>query len=453
MTARPGRVCWLFIALAFAISLAAGCERPGGVSALRADTAGASPAATHVIAVKPARATLRLTAEQPGQIQAYETTAMHAKIAGYMKNITADIGTRLEQGQLMAELWVPEVVAERDQKQASVRQAITGRQQAESFVKVAAAAIASAEAKLAEMQAGIHRAEAELARWESEAKRVEQLVRDKVITPSLADETRSKLHAAQATLDEEHAQLKSAQAAVLQARAEREKALADLAAAASRVDVAEHEVARVDAELTYARIEAPYACVVTERRFDTGHLTQPGAASEPLFVVARWDLATIVVDVPEMSAIAVAPGDRALIRVQAIGGRTFEGKVTRSSWALDPKTRTLRTEIDLPNPEGLLRPGLYAYATIIAEEHPGVLALPNSALFQKDGKTYCVAVIGGKAQRTLLETGLNNGTLTEIHSGLQGNEVVVKAYAENLADGQPLEVTTVEEIPAQPGKP
>ena len=77
--------------------------------------------------------------------------------------------------------------------------------------------------------------------------------------------------------------------------------------------------------------------------------------------------------------------------------KDFEGKVTRTSWTLDAKNRTLRTEIDVPNPEGTLRPGLYAYATIIVEEHPDALSVPTSALVRQDSQTYCVAVVDGKA--------------------------------------------------------
>jgi RND family efflux transporter MFP subunit len=154
-----------------------------------------------------------------------------------------------------------------------------------------------------------------------------------------------------------------------------------------------------------------------------------------------------------MSAVALKPGAPARVRVQALDGKTFEGHVTRTSWALDPKTRTLRAEVDLPNPDGVLRPGLYAYATIIAEEHPDVLAVPSSALFQKDGQTCCVAVKQGKALRKPLKTGLTDGALTEVREGLEPGDVVVKAYADSLADGQPLELSAVEEIPAKEGKP
>ena len=147
----------------------------------------------------------------------------------------------------------------------------------------------------------------------------------------------------------------------------------------------------------YATIVAPYDGVVTRDNVDVGDLTAPGIQGQPLFTVARDDLVRIAVSVPEMFATAVEPGDRVRIRLQALAGKDFEGKVTRTSWTLDSKNRTLRTEIDVPNPGGNLRPGLYAYATVIVEEHPDVLTVPATAVVNEKDKSYCVAVVEGKA--------------------------------------------------------
>jgi RND family efflux transporter MFP subunit len=117
-----------------------------------------------------------------------------------------------------------------------------------------------------------------------------------------------------------------------------------------------------------------------------------------------------------------------------------EGKVSRISWALDPKTRTIRVEIDIPNPGGRLRPGLYAYASIVAEEHPDVLTIPSTAIVEEDGKVRCVVVADGKAARRPVQLGLNDGTRAEVVSGLSGDESVVKANAASIADGQPVQV-------------
>jgi RND family efflux transporter MFP subunit len=193
---------------------------------------------------------------------------------------------------------------------------------------------------------------------------------------------------------------------------------------------------------------APYDGVVTRRHVDVGDLTEPGSHGEPLFVVARDDVVRITVSVPEMYATEVEKGDRVLIRLQALPGRDFEGKVTRTSWTLDAKNRTLRTEIDVPNLDGKLRPGLYAYANVVVDEHADALSVPTSALVREDSKTYCVAVTNGRAVRKPVTVGLDDGTRVEVLSGLQDSEAIVKAYASSLADGQSVEVIA----PAGPQK-
>src|SRR5579864_1884038 len=423
--------------------LSPGCEKPAGENTARADTAQRA-AATRVVAVKPVRATVRRSTEQPGQVEAYEVTPIHAKISGYLRNLTVDIGSVLKKGQVMAEIWMPEIDAEFQQKQALIEQAKADLAQAQAAVEVAKANVLSAEAKLVEIQASIKRAKADVEFNQSEYARFQQLVREKAAPPSLEDEARNKSRAAEATRDEMQAKLLSAEAALAESRAFVEKTKSDALAAAARIEVARFEVLRLKALKGYSEIPAPYDGVVTRRNVDTGFLTVPGGTAEPLFIVARSDLVTITVHVPEMYAIDVEPGDKVLIRLQAVAGRRFEGTVTRTAWALDSATRTLRTEIDLPSNNGVLRPGLYAYATIIVQEHPDVLTLPLSAIVKDDDKTFCVCVENGKAVRRPIELGLNDGTRTEVKSGLNGGEIVVKANPDSLADSQALEVSELE---------
>ena len=131
-------------------------------------------------------------------------------------------------------------------------------------------------------------------------------------------------------------------------------------------------------------------------------------------------------------------------------GRTFLATVTRTAWALDPKTRTIRTEIDVPNPEGKLRPGLYAYATVIVEEHQDVMTIPTTAIIAENDQAFCVVVADQTAAHRPIQIGLSDGVRTEVISGLAGSESVVKANASSLSDGQAIKVQ--DEI-MTPGKP
>ena len=415
---------------------AAGCRQATAVNGDH--TAG--PAFTRVELVKPERTTILRSTQQPGQIEPYEVTAIYAKVSGYVEKWTVDMGAKVTKGQALAVLSVPELDAEAQQKQAMVEESEAKLFQAQASEEVARANLASAGAKLTEVRAGTKRADADLARWQAEFKRVEQLFKEHAQTGSLVDETRSKLRSSESTRDEVYAQVKSAESAVLQSEAMRDKARADATAATASIKVARADAARVETLRRYATIVAPYDGVVTRRHVDVGDLTEPGSHGEPLFIVARDDILRITVSVPEMYATEVEPGDRVLIRFQAISGRNVEANVTRTSWMLDAKNRTLRTEIDVPNPKGVLRPGLYAHATIVVEEHANVLSVPTSALVRQDQHIFCVAVTGGQVVRKPVKVGLDDGTRAEILSGLSGDDEVVKANASSLVDGQHVEI-------------
>ena len=437
--------------LAIAGAIAAGlggCSRPS-----EHKPGHPAQAVMRVEIVKPERHTVQRSVGEPGQLVAFETTPIHAKIAGYVRNVSVHIGYEIKKGQVLAELWVPEVEADVQGKRAAVEQSQAKKAQAEAAVKVAQSAVTSAEAKLTEVQAGVKRVDADLIRWHQEYRRVEQLVNERAQTGTLVDETRNKLQSAEAARDETRAKVRSAEASLSEAKSELDKARSDVFAAAASIEVARSEVRHAEAMLGYARIEAPFDGVITRRNVDTGHLTRPGSEAAPLFIAARTDIVTIAVDIPETYSTDVNPGDHAVVKLQAMKGRSVEGKVTRTAWALDPKTRTIRTEIDIPNPGGKLRPGLYAYATVIVEEHKDVLTIPTTAVVPDKDKAFCVVVADGKAVRKPIETGLSDGTRTEVLSGLEGVEAVVKANAASLIDGQPVKAIEPEGPPPGGNKP
>lgn len=433
MTSRTRRPASIALGLVLPI-IVGGCDR-----ASEGKAGPATPAVTRVEVVHPERRTVRKTVSEPAQLQGFETTELHAKLSGYVKRWTHNIGDRVKAGEVLAELSEPELEAEAAQKQAAVEQAAAKRQLADAAAEVAAANVSGAEAKLTEARAGVKRVDAELARWRSEYQRVEGLFQARAQTGSLLDETRSKVESAQAAADETKAQVKTAEVGLTQAKAALDQARAEVASAESAVRVARADARRIEALLSYAKIQAPFDGVVIRRQVDTGQLTKPGADSDPLFVLVRTDILTVTTDVPELYAPDVGPGDRVSVTFQALQGHAVEGRVTRTAWALDPKTRTLRIEVDLPNPDGKLRPGVYAHATVIAEEHADVVTVPATAPVREGDRAFCTVVVGGKAVKRPVRLGLSDGTWTEIASGLEPRDVVVKANAASITEGQPLE--------------
>jgi HlyD family secretion protein len=424
-----------------------------------AATSATSPVgAPEVTTVAPKRQNLIVTVEQPGRVEAFEQTPVFAKIAGYVKDVRVEVGSRVKKGDVLAELDVPEMVEELTQKQGMVTQASLEIRQSESAVRVAAASVVTADSLAHEAEAGKKKAEANQQRWKSESARMDALVTGKVIDPQSRDETQNQLKSADAALEEAAAKVQSAAAARAESVAKRDKAEADLASARNHQLLAESDVRRMQAMLDYARITAPFDGVVADRRVHTGHFLQPasgGTKGEALFVVVRIDKVRVFVDVPEQDAVLIRDKAVGRVRVQVLNDREFTGEVAGASWSLEPGQRTMRTEIDLPNPDGLIRPGMYVHA-IIAAERTGAWTLPSAAIIVRDGQTFCFREEAGKAVRTAIKIGGRDGATVEVMKkqrraekpgekarweDLVGDERVIVTRPGELTDGQAVRVT------------
>jgi HlyD family secretion protein len=398
-----------------------------------------------VTAGKPVRKTLKLTTTQPGRIEAFEEAPLYPKLAGYVQNVLVDIGDSVQKDQLLIKLSIPEMLDELKQMEALVAQADAGITQAEAAAKAAEAAAGTAEAQVTQAEAGVGRAAGEYDRWQAEHARMTELAASGSVTQKLVDETLNQSRAADAARQEAAANVKSAQAALREAQANVQKSRADLVAAAAHQQVAVANLARAKTMLAYAEIKAPFDGVITRRNIDTGHYVHPvtGGMTEPLLVIAQTDKVRVYVDVPEMEAPLVDAGDKAdtaVVHVQSLGGKGINGAVTRTSWSLDKSNRSLRAEIDLSNPGGILRPGMYGKVDILLDQRNDVLTLPLTAIVREGGDSYCCTIESGKIDRKRIDLGLRSGNEVEIRSGLDANQVVVFARADLLQQGQPVEV-------------
>ena len=411
-------------------------------------------ALSKVATTRPVRKTITQKTIQPGQIEAFSTTPIHAKVAGYVDQLKADIGDRVkgpvrdaeakivEPGQLLAVLSAPEMEEEFHQKEAMVEQVRAEVLQSEAAIKVAMSMQVSAGAGVEESIAGQQRAKAQFERWKSEYDRMQALADAKTITPKLAEETELQFKSAQASQAEADAKLKSAKAAENEAAVAVEKAKADLHATKSHLTVAEADRDRVSVLRDYLQIRAPFDGIITERRIDAGHLVQPArsSADDPLFVLIQADTIRLFIDVPEAEASLVETDCPAKITVSAMGNAAFDGIVARTGWALQSGTRSLRCEIDVPNAEGKLRPGMYAQVELTVAERLDALTVPKTAIVVKDGQSWCVSVTAdGSILRRVVQTGIRSATDVEITSGLAGDEDILTANAAAFTDGQKVE--------------
>jgi HlyD family secretion protein len=306
------------------------------------------------------------TIEQQGVLVPFEQVDVYAKIAAFVGEVPVDIGDRVKKGQLLAKLWAPEMEKELDKKKALVRKAELGVVRAKQGARVLAASVERTMAEVEEAKAALDKCQTAVARWGAEHERAKSLVEKNVIDRQIWDEIAYKWKAAKADELQAKAKIRTGEAVHKEAVARREKGDIDIDIAHADLQAAQAEAAQYHALLTYMELRAPFDGVVAQRSTHTGHFQRPpaGANPEPMFVLVRVDRVRVVVDVPEKDALRVENGTEATVLINAIQGQVFKGTVARTGWRLDPETRTLRVEIDLPNPDGNLRPGMYAHVSL-----------------------------------------------------------------------------------------
>ncbi len=436
------------------LAAAAGCGRyvPAAQTAVSAEPA-------TVTTVRPERQSLHHSVEQPGQIEGFMQAPLYAKVSGYVRKLNVDIGDHVRAGQVLAELSVPELEEQLHQKEALATQARAEVENSKRMVQTADATIVRAEAALKLAEAGVTRAEANYAYWHNENERARRLLPSAAVDQSSAEQTFQQFKSAETARDETRANIELSKATLGESKAQRDQAASAVKVAEAKADSAEADRRETAAMLDYTKIKAPFDGVVTRRNVDAGWLVQVptgGAPGAPLFVEARMDIVRVFMDVPEADAAQVRDGMPAQVRVQALQDQEFSGRVARSSFVLDNQARTLHTEIDLPNADGRLRPGLYAIARLTIER-PGALMLPAAAVLTQDDQPMVMLVESGKAVRTPIKLGSRQGASVEVlkkqtqppsrgeparWEDFTGTEEIVGSTPSALTDGQDVRINT-----------
>jgi multidrug efflux pump subunit AcrA (membrane-fusion protein) len=366
---------------------------------------------------------------QPSFIESYERTSIFPKPVAYIEEWIVDIGDQVKKGDTLATLFVPELVEEVRTKTATVALDRERVDLARKLVEVATADVDAAKARLEEAQAILAKYQAEVDRWDTEIKRLKREVDRGVVDPQIMLESTNQWKSDIAARDAAKATIRKTRAELVSSEAELATAKVDVAVEEADLTVAESEEKRLKAWVGYLTLTAPYDGVIVARNANTGdfvlpqtgdptamqrapHLSPSGAAA-PIYVVDRTDIVRSFVDIPEHDADYVRKGSKASVLVSPYSEEPLSGSGTRTSWALNVKSRTLRAEIDLPNPNSQLLPGMYAYADVIIER-PGVRTLPLSALVHKGDQTLCFRYEKGKAVRTEIQTGVNDGEWIEV---------------------------------------
>jgi membrane fusion protein (multidrug efflux system) len=212
--------------------------------------------------------------------------------------------------------------------------------------------------------------------------------------------------------------------------------------------VARASLERTQTLLNFSHITAPFAGVVTARYADPGAFipaATAGSTAQTAAVVTLMDFATVRVQVavPEMEAPLAAAGQPVKFSCESLPGKTFEAKISRCNFSLDPATKTMLVEADFTNAGLLLRPGMYATVRLGVEKHAAVLTLPVDALVMEKTAAFVFTTADGRAKKTAIKPGFNDGVRFEIAGGVTEGDLVLLPGKTVLTDGQLVSATEV----------
>lgn len=339
---------------------------------------------------KPLRKDLARKISLPANTEPLDQATLYAKAGGYVNWIKVDIGDWVKKDEVIAELDVPEMVKEYDQ----------------------------VKAKLREAQASYEKAKADYGLQKLTYKRVKDIweTEPAAVAEQDVDVARAKFELAKSNINSEKAS----------------------------VDNAEADMKRIEALLEYGKIKAPFDGVITKRFVDPGALIRAATSNNsvsPVVTIMHTDTVRVLIDVPEPDVPFVEKRNGATVVVDALSGRKFSGTVTRFADALNPETRTMRTEIDIPNPDHILRPGMYGNLTLNLDVHKNAITIPATALVVEKDKKFVYKVKNGKAEKVEIKTGIDDGIQVEVIEGLTGDEDIIIKGKDTVSDGEAVKVS------------
>ncbi|MEH2379228.1 MAG: efflux RND transporter periplasmic adaptor subunit [Nostoc sp.] len=410
-----GGIGWAVIgAVFFASLLAIGIlPRLSQRSELQAAVKEASTLPT-VNVITPRRATASTKLELTGSVVALNQTTIYARSTGYLRRWYADIGDRVQAGQLLAEIDSPDI----DQQ---VLQAKAELVQAQANVLQTRANLAKGISDLKQARANLLIARQSWERWQILVKKGAVAQQDADTKYATYQANLANVEAAENTVNSDSANIKAAQANVY----------------ASQANLQRNTVLQ-----SYKKVTAPFSGVITARNVNTGVLISAGSSNTSttssistsntntsntsLYTIAAYDKLNVNVSVPQSLSQSLQTGQTAQITVRELPQQVFTGKVVRTSNAIDPNTRTLLAQLEVHNSEATLRPGMYANVTFAINRNNPPFVVPDSALVVNAGGTQVATVTKDeKVHYQKVAVGRDYGTEIEITSGLTGKESLI----------------------------
>ncbi len=393
--------------------------------------------------IEPKEGGVERLVRRPATVQSFDFADLYAKVSGYLANQKVDIGSKVKEGDVLAEVDAPELYKNVAKASADLEKARAVYNAAKARVGKAKADLEADKSQYERAKADVRKARALVTLRQKIYQRYKELSAQKAIQEELVDE---KLESRVVAEEQENAAekaLDAAKSAVVSAEAGVKQAEADLKDAAAAIDVAQAALDRAEVWAKYTQITSPYTGVITKRNFHNGDFIRDASqgGADPILAVARTDKMRIIVQVPDRDVPYLKEGDLANLTVDTLPDRHFKGKVARMAYQEAYDTRTMRTEVDIQNPDGLLKDGMYGEITIRLGREKG-LRIPSKCLTgsEKDKERSVFVVRGDRAHEVKVRVGIDDGIEVTIHDGLSTSDHVVVDRPPGLADGSRVEV-------------
>lgn len=394
MTWKRGSITILFVGVALGGAFAWGwLPRRKATADLHQEAAARQGAPRRLEVIKPKLLASDQAIELPGSTRPLEVTILYPRVTGYVRSWTVDLGDRVTEGQTLAEIDTPDLDQELVVAKAELAQAMASRGQSAATLQFS----------------------------NKDAKRYGSLASAGVASEEQLDERNAKLQVDRATVGVADAVIEARRAAV----------------------------SRLTELKSFAKVTAPFSGTITERTIERGALVQANT-STPLFKIEATDPIRVMLAIPQDLAPVVVNGLKAKVSLREFPAESFEGTVSRTSRALDPTTRTLLTEVRIPNPKGRILSGMAGKIALTLPAPHAVFEIPGtSILFGANGTQ--VAVVDADERIRLVKVTIerDTGAAILVSSGLDGSERMVKNATAALEDGQPVEAVEAAPPPAK----
>lgn len=377
--------------------------------------------------VSPARRDLDIKLTFTADILAAQQAAIFSKVSGYIRRIHADRGDFVNAGQLLVEVDDQELQAALQQARAAL---LTG----EAGLEVARSTLDGQRANLENQKANLAKTRAVADNDARQAQRLKTLFERGLVSATDYENARTNAESSAANVQAAVAQLRVAEVQVTTQESQVRLSQAQVEAHRAALHMAQTNLANT-------RLMAPFAGYISQRNLDNGasvSAQSAGTSTTSVGILVLQDIATVKlqIEVPERDIARVAVGAPVSITADPYQGQSFTGKVVRVVHSLDPRTRTMGVEVEIPNRELLLKPGMYARVQLVLEVRRGALMIPLEAVTGSETQPAVLVVRNGKVASQIVQLGVEDGALVQVVKGLGADDELIVQGKELVREGQ-----------------